>query len=116
QNELVNAVAAANPKTIVVVESGGAVAMPWVDRVPAIIEAWFPGIRGGEAIASLLFGDATPSGKLPLTFPRAEADVPRPELVQQPPARGEQEMQAFFPGAPFKINARQFDLDYSEGL
>ena len=73
-------VAAANPKTIVVVESGSAILMPWVGNVGAILEAWYPGIRGGQAIADLLFGVSNPSGKLPITFPLSEADLPRPVL------------------------------------
>jgi beta-glucosidase len=73
---LVSAVAAANPRTIVVVMSGSAVTMPWLGGVPAVLEAWYPGERGGHAIARLLFGDANPSGRLPLTFPAREADLP----------------------------------------
>ncbi len=69
QDALVAAVAAANPKTIVVVESGGAVLMPWLDKVPAVLEAWYPGIRGGAAIARTLTGKVNPSGHLPITFP-----------------------------------------------
>jgi beta-glucosidase len=70
QDGLVAAVAAANRRTVVVLETGGPVLMPWLDIVPAVLEAWYPGSRGGEAIAALLFGDADPSGRLPLTFPR----------------------------------------------
>jgi beta-glucosidase len=80
QDALVSAVAAANPRTIVVVESGGAQAMPWLDSVSAVLEAWFPGQRGAEAIANILFGSVNPSGKLPITFPRAVADLPRPVI------------------------------------
>ena len=69
QNALVEAVVAANPHTIVVVESGGAVLMPWRDKVPAILEAFYPGERGGEAIAGVLTGRVNPSGHLPITFP-----------------------------------------------
>jgi beta-glucosidase len=90
--------------------------MPWLDRVNSVLAAWFPGIRGGEAVASLLFGDVNPSGKLPLTFPRSEADVPRPKLAEQPPPRGAEDTAAFFPGAAFKVNSRHFDLEYTEGL
>ena len=66
QDALVSAVAAANPHTIVVLETGGAVTMPWIDKVSAAVEAWYPGIRGGEAIANILFGDVNPSAKLPV--------------------------------------------------
>jgi beta-glucosidase len=113
QDALVNAVVAANPHTIVVLETGGAVTMPWIDGVSAALEAWFPGIRGGEAIANILFGDANPSARLPITFPRSEQDLPRPKLAEQPPAR-DGDMVDFFPG--FKINSRKFDVAYDEGL
>jgi beta-glucosidase len=69
QDALVAAVAKANPRTIVVVESGGAVFMPWAPQVPAILEAFYPGIRGGAAIARILTGKVSPSGHLPITFP-----------------------------------------------
>jgi beta-glucosidase len=82
QNELIEKVAAANPHTVVVVSSGGAVTMPWADQVGAIVEAWYAGSSGADAIANILFGDVNPSGKLPLTFPRSEADVPHPHVVQ----------------------------------
>lgn len=70
QNKLVHAVARANPKTIVVVKSGSAVLMPWIDEVPAVLEAWYPGEEDGNAVADVLTGKFDPSGKLPLTFPR----------------------------------------------
>ena len=54
--------------------------MPWIDKVSAILEAWYPGIRGGEAMANIIFGDVNPSGKLPVTFPKSEADLPHPTL------------------------------------
>ena len=84
QNALVEAVAAANPHTIVVVESGGPILMPWLSQVSAVLEAWYPGQSGGPAIADLLFGVANPSGKLPITFPASEAELPRP-VIPQPP-------------------------------
>jgi beta-glucosidase len=80
QDELIAAVAAANPNTIVVLETGGPVKMPWLDQVAGVIAAWYPGARGGPAIASVLFGDTNPSGRLPLTFPRDESQLPRPRL------------------------------------
>jgi len=80
QDDLVSAVAAANPHTIVVVETGGPVAMPWADKVTGILEAWFPGISGGQAIANILFGDVNPSAKLPVTFAKSENDVPHPQI------------------------------------
>src|SRR6266852_3858781 len=75
QDELVPPVAAANPHTVVVVKSGSAVLMPWVDKVPAILEAWYPGEEDGNSVAAVLFGDRNPSGKLPLTFPKNLTDT-----------------------------------------
>jgi beta-glucosidase len=76
QNELVEAVLAANPRTIVVLESGSAYELPWADRAPALIEAWLDGEEGPQAIAQVLFGEVNPSGKLPFTFPRRLEDNP----------------------------------------
>ncbi len=84
QDALVRAVAAANPNTIVVMENGGAQVMPWLNQVAAVLEAWFPGQRGGEAIANILFGAVNPSGKLPITFPVSASDLPRP-VIDMPP-------------------------------
>ncbi|WP_433364743.1 glycoside hydrolase family 3 C-terminal domain-containing protein [Actinoplanes sp. CA-142083] len=84
QNQLVTDVAAANPNTVVVVNSGSAVTMPWAGSVRGIIEAWYPGQEYGNALASLLFGDVTPSGKLPVTFPASLADVPARTAAQWP--------------------------------
>jgi beta-glucosidase len=80
QDALIAAVAEANPKTVAVLETGGPVLMPWLDRVAGVLEVWFPGTSGGEAVANLLFGRVNPSGKLPVTFPRAESQLPRPAL------------------------------------
>ena len=80
QDELIAAVAGANPRTVVVLETGGAVLMPWADKVGAILEAWYPGQRGGQALAALLAGDTAPSGRLPITFPAGEDQLPRPKL------------------------------------
>ena len=72
QDALVAAVAKANPKTIVVVESGGAILMPWLKDVPAVVESFYPGIRGGAAIARVLSGKVNPSGHLPISFPASD--------------------------------------------
>jgi beta-glucosidase len=77
QDSLIQAMAAANKRTIVVVTSGGSVDMnAWLDRVPALIEAWYPGQEGGRALAEILFGDVNPSGRLPVTFERRWEDNP----------------------------------------
>jgi beta-glucosidase len=78
QDALVAAVAAANPHTVVVLENGGAHVMPWLGSVSAVLEAWYPGQRGGTAIANLIFGAVNPSGKLPITFPASVSQLPRP--------------------------------------
>ena len=78
QDELIAAVAAANPRTVVVLETGGAVLTPWRDKVGAIVAAWYPGTRGGDAVANILFGLVNPSGRLPVTFPAAPEQLPRP--------------------------------------
>jgi len=88
QNKLIEAVAAANPKTIVVLETGSPATMPWVDRVSGVVEAWYPGIRGAEALANLLTGKINFTGKLAITFPKSDSDLPHPKLVT-PPASSE---------------------------
>ncbi len=97
QDALIAAVADANPHTIVVLETGGPVLMPWLDKVPAVLEAWYAGNAGSKAIARVLFGEVNPSGKLPITFPASEAQLPRPVL----------------PGA--NAHGAPFDVDYLEG-
>jgi beta-glucosidase len=72
QDALVEAVAAANPRTIVVLETGTAALMPWKDKVAGIVEAWYPGSRGATALANILTGEVNPSAKLPMTFPLSE--------------------------------------------
>jgi beta-glucosidase len=86
QDELIAKVAAANPHTVVVLESGSAVTMPWADQVNAILEAWYAGSRGAEAVANVIFGDVNPSGKLPMTFPKSVTDLPHPSIAQPPQA------------------------------
>jgi len=76
QNELVERVAAVNPKTIVVVQSGGPVVMPWLDKVAAVVQAWYPGQEVGNAITDVILGKAEPGGRLPQTFPRRLEDDP----------------------------------------
>ena len=88
QDQLVSAIAQANPNTIVVVKSGSAVLMPWVDSVPAIFEAWYPGEEDGNAVAAVLFGDFNPAGKLPISFPRSVEDLPANTPEQYPGVNG----------------------------
>ena len=76
QDELVGRVSKANPKTIVIMNNGSPLAMPWIDSVPAVLDALFPGQECGNAIANILFGAVNPSGKLPDTFPRRYEDNP----------------------------------------
>jgi beta-glucosidase len=110
QDALVKAVSAANPRTIVVIESGTTILMPWLGDVKGVLAAWYPGIGGGQAIANILFGEVNPSGKLPITFTKSEADLPHPQL----------------PGMDLLLKARAqkvppdtplpfFDARYSEG-
>lgn len=97
QDDLIAAVAAANPRTIVVLETGGPVLMPWLSKVPAVLEAWYAGNGGASALADILFGDVNPSGRLPITFPESEDQLPHPVL----------------PGKDW--HAGYFDVDYPEG-
>ena len=80
QDAVIDVVATANPNTIVVLETGNPVSMPWRDKVKAIVQAWYPGQAGGQAIAEVLTGRVNPSGRLPLTFPANLAQTPRPQL------------------------------------
>jgi beta-glucosidase len=84
QDDLIAAVAAANPRTIVVLHTAGPVLMPWLDKVAAVIQAWYPGQETGNAIASLLFGDVAPSGRLTMTFPASEDQGPTVQPAQYP--------------------------------
>jgi beta-glucosidase len=76
QDDLIRAVAAANARTVVIANAGAPVSMPWADDVAAVLQLWFPGMEGGNALADVLFGDADPSGRLPTTFPRRIEDSP----------------------------------------
>jgi len=84
QDALVAAIAAANPRTVVVFKTGSAMLMPWIDQVPALLEAWYPGEEDGNAVAAILFGDVSPSGKLPITFPKRVEDAPAHTPEQWP--------------------------------
>ncbi|HEY5347046.1 MAG TPA: beta-glucosidase [Rhizomicrobium sp.] len=100
QDALVAAVENANPHTIVILETGGPVLMPWLAKAQAVLEAWYPGENGANAIARILTGAVNPSGRLPMTFPQSESQLPRPAL----------------PGADIKQSAASpvlFDADYN---
>jgi len=84
QDDLVRAVAAANPRTVVVLTTGGPTSMPWLDAVPAVLQAWYPGQEQGNVIARVLFGDVNPSGKLPVTFPRSIDQTPSGPITLGP--------------------------------
>jgi beta-glucosidase len=88
QDQLVAAVAAANKHTIVVLDTGGPVLMPWATDVAGIIEAWYPGQEDGNAIAAVVYGDFNPSAKLPLTFPKSAAEIPTAQKEQWPGVGG----------------------------
>ncbi len=109
QNELIRQVAAANPHTIVVLENGDPVLMPWLNSVQAVLEVWYPGQRGGEAIANILFGDVNPSGKLPISFPKSEADLPHLTIPTPPPSKAPSSSELL--PTPIFI-----DANYTEGL
>jgi beta-glucosidase len=80
QDAVISAAAAANPNTIVVLETGNPIAMPWKDQVKGIVAAWYPGQEGGRAIADILTGKVNPSGRLPITFPASVEQLPRPTI------------------------------------
>ena len=88
ENQLISAVAAANPDTVVVLNTGSAVTMPWLSQVKGVVEAWYPGQDDGDEIAAVLFGDVNPSGKLPVTFPQSLAQVPASGPGQWPGVNG----------------------------
>ena len=87
-DNLISAVAAANPNTIVVLNTGSAVTMPWLSSVKGVLEAWYPGQEDGTAIASVLLGDSNPSGHLPVTFPTSLSQVPASTAAQWPGTNG----------------------------
>ena len=88
QDELIQKIAAANPKTIVVLEGTMVEMGAWLDKVSAVLQAWYPGMEGGNALAKVLFGDVNPSGKLPATFPKKLNDSPAHELNNYPGTNG----------------------------
>src|ERR1700688_4674242 len=113
QDDLIAKVAAGNPRTIVVIESGGPGTMTWVDQVSAILEAWFAGSRGAEAVANVIFGEVNPSAKLPITFPKSEADLPHPTIVKPPKATTDADKQGW---KRIAAGLPAFQVTYNEGV
>lgn len=109
QDQLIEAVARANSHVVVVLETGGPVSMPWLNRVSGVLEAWYSGQKGGDAIAQILSGAINPSGRLPVTFPESEPQLPHPKLPGDPQGA---------PRGPVGRGGhygRIFIADYSEG-
>lgn len=114
QDELIAKVAEANPHTVVVLETGGPVTMPWAGQVSGILEAWYAGSRGSDAVADILFGDVNPSAKLPVTFPKSDTDLPHPTILKPPKESVE-------PGGPdawkqIAAGLPPFQVTYDEGV
>jgi beta-glucosidase len=104
QDGLIAALAKANSNIVVVLQTGGAVTMPWLGDVKAVVEAWYPGARGGEAIAAILFGQAEPAGRLPISFPKSLDDLPALEIAG-----------IHLPKGAYGVPSDQFDAHYPEG-
>ncbi|MDX2277460.1 MAG: glycoside hydrolase family 3 C-terminal domain-containing protein [Hyphomonadaceae bacterium] len=102
QDELIAEIAAANPRTIVVLTTGGPVLTPWLDNIGALLAAWYPGHRGAEAIARIVFGEVNPSGRLPVTFPASTDQLPRPAIPGFDSPQSRQGLFRF--GEPFSSN------------
>ncbi len=113
QDALVEAVAAANPHTVVVLETGTAALMPWASRVEGIVEAWYGGSRGATALARVLTGQVNPSGKLAMTFPLSDADLPHPTI---PPLAREDQGQGTGATNGATHVASRYSVTYDEGL
>jgi beta-glucosidase len=113
QDNLIAKVAAANPQTIVVIENGSPITMPWVDQVDGILEAWYGGSRAAEAVANVIFGDVNPSAKLPVTFPKSEADLPHPTVVKPPKITTDADRQGW---KRIASGLPAFQVTYDEGV
>ncbi len=117
QDALIEAVVAANRRSVVVLESGGPVLMPWLPRVDAVLQAWYPGQRGGEAIARLLFGEVNPSGHLPMTFPASDRQMPRPDIPGLAALKADNSLSSAADAAVYGIKrgVDGFTIPYPEG-
>jgi beta-glucosidase len=113
QDDLVKAVAAANPNTVVVLTTGGPMEMPWLGQVKGVLQAWFPGQEEGNALAALLFGDVNPSGKLPQTFPKSQSDLPTKTQSQYPGVNDSQGVPHAKYSEGLKVGYRWYD---SQGI
>ena len=111
QDALIEQVAAANPHTVVVLETGSVVTMPWLDKVAGVVEAWYAGSSGHKALANVLVGDVNPSGKLAITFPTSEQDLPHAVIPAPPPHLRGQGSAPVNAGAP----PSNYAVDYDEG-
>jgi beta-glucosidase len=111
QDALIEKIAAANPRTIVVLETGSAVTMPWLDKVAGVVEAWYAGSSGHKALANVLVGEVNPSGKLAITFPKSEQDLPHSVIPQPPPHLRGQGSAPVNAGAP----PSNYAVHYDEG-
>ncbi len=111
QDALIEQVAAANPHTIVVLETGTAVTMPWIDKVSGVVETWFAGSSGHKALANVLVGDVNPSGKLAITFPKSVDDLPHPVIPPLPPHIRAHGADPVNPDSP----ATSYSVTYTEG-
>lgn len=107
QDDMIAAVAGANPRTVIVLQTGNPVSMPWLDKVGAVMEAWFSGQRGGAAIAAILTGRVAPSGRLPISFPASVDQLPHPQLTGYDPTK----QRALGIGVTYQ----PFPIDYVEG-
>src|ERR1700691_965510 len=109
QDALIEQVAAANPHTVVVLETGTAVTMPWIDKVAGVVETWYAGSSGHKALANVLVGDVNPSGKLAITFPKSEQDLPHPAIPPLPPHTRGQGADPVNAGSPVATYAVHYD-------
>jgi beta-glucosidase len=109
QDALIERVAAANSHTVVVLETGSAVTMPWLDKVAGVVEAWYAGSSGHRALANVLVGQVNPSGKLAITFPKSEQDLPHPAIPPPPPHLRGQGSGPVNAGAPLSNYAVHYD-------
>jgi len=110
QDALIDAIASANPHTVVILETCGPVTMPWLDKVSAVLAAWYPGQRGGLAIARILTGEVNPSGRLPITFPKNIEQTPNPQLPGSTPAQDDNTKKP-----ATSTFDQKFDVTYPEG-